>query len=849
MRSETLNRIDFVPLVNFYLNAKESERMAATSRDRSWRTRLLIALAAVFFSAGQVLCSAADYLPVSPPRQAASNPCFSVRTSGIRLVDGNREPAIELVCGGILTWDVPQGASSFHVTLWRAETANAFANSQPAPTGEDSMRVIISLDGRTAVDTILRDSTPAEQWSIPTNHAHTLSITMEQEYGAFGVYLGDPGFSSQPVQAASVRHVLSNGQAYVNLGTGLRQGAFFDFHPGEMVPLQAEFAGNAQRADIQIHFLQTGGQGARNLPIHIPLHADATGSVGSSQWQVPQFYGPSLVGLTATINGQQVYSATYQVALAKAPDPSAAGDQSNFGIHESTNGSLFLQDEGAALWGAKWARFFIDWNIIEAKQGQYDWHWIDNVVQAYSAQHLALMGVMGDLPPQWMTDPATQMKTAYARFVSAALEHFKGRINVWDVYNEIDAKFYSDRGFNREDQPSADIQLLRQELQQMVQFSPGLVKICCAAAGSDFLVYEKRLFDAGLLVSTNAVEMHPYQAGPPEESDYGMNYVEMAQRLAKLTSQYGQTKQVWTTESNWLFGPAGTADVSAPQVTEHEQSQYLVRCSLLSLALHDPYFIHSPFFFPWHRSVLVDSLASYSELTSLLVAAQDGSFLSLPPHLFGVVATAPAGTVVALWTDSLKPAFVRVSGMGHMTVQDMYGNPLPATDTVQLTGSPVYLVGQGTPVVSGVAPAAMRLASTMPAQRILPPAASWQVMPNAHAQRVGNGQVHITSSPTKYGSQLKSEVLNVSPNSCYVIEPSLVLHKGGVNVQILDPDSNKLLRNEFVYAVTGNDQYDPKIRAKTEISSHMQVVLTGSNPHDPAVSDFEVGDVKLSDCP
>jgi len=842
MKLQLLKRFNPSSLCNATTCDTILSKRATKLRDRSWQIRLLIVLVASLVGTSNATWAESGDLAVSSPHLIAINPCFSTRSTGIRLVDGTAEPALEMVCGGVLTWDIPQGASSFHVTLWRAESVNAFATSQPAPTGPDSIRVLISLDGKPAADTVLRKPDPAEKWLIPINHAHTVSIKMEQEYGAFGLYLGDPGFSAQTVAAASVQHVLAPGQGYANLGAGVRQSAFLDFHPGEKVPIQVEYAGNAARADVELRISLLTGTGARTIPVDVALQTNGARSVGYSQWQVPPFYGPADVELDVSIASSKIYSVSFQVALAKEPDVSVESEDSTFGIHESTSGSLTLEDDEASLWGVKWARFFIAWPVVEAKEGEYDWHWIDNVVESYSDQHLALMGVMGELPPKWITDPATQVRPAYAKFVQAALEHFKGKIHVWGVYNEIDSKFYTDRGFNRELEPTGDIEILKQELEQMQQFDPSLVKICCAAGISDFLPYEKRLFSAGLIGMTDGVEFHPFQAGPPEEGDYGMNYVQMAGSLAMLATQYGPAKQVWATESNWLFGPEKTHGVSAPQVTEHEQSQYLVRCSLLSLAMRVPYFIHSPFFFPWHRNVLVDSLASYSQLTSLFAVAQKRSFLELPPHHFGVTASTPAGTVVALWTDSLKPASVRVTGLGNMTIQDMYGNPLPASEIVQLTGSPVYLIGQGVPSITPVEAA-------MPVRRLLPPPTAWKVMPSAQAQRLGNGKVHITSSPTKYDSQLKSDILNVSPNGCYILVPSLVLHQGGVNVEVVDPDSNQVLRNEYIYAVNGNEQYNPEIRVKTGNSSHMQVILTASNPHDPEVSDFEVGNVTMSDCP
>ena len=503
MKPESLRRFDTVFLSNAMTCGTIGSKWPAKLTKGYWQTRLLVLLVAALVSAS--CCGAwaeSGDLSVTAPRQASLNPCFAVKNTGLRLVNGASLQAIEVSCGGILTWDIPQGASSFHVTLWRAETANAFATSQPAPNSIAPLRVLISLDGKQAADTVMSVSTPAERWVIPTNHARTLSIETEQESGIVAVYLADPGFSSQAVQTASVRHILSPGQGYTNLGSGPRQAAFFDFHPGEKVPESKQnMAGDAwRRAEVkEISVAPLSGSGAQSISLPITLNDDAGGSTGSGQWQVPAVYGPANIQLTTSVDGHQVYSDSAQVAvMAKAPDPSATSNNSTFGVHISGAGNLFLQDDFASLWGAKQARCFLSWSLIESKQGVYDWHWIDNVIQSYSGQHMNILGVMGELPPSWITDPDTQMMPAYARFVRAALEHFQGKIQNWEVYNEIDSKFYSNsnRGFDRKSDPTGDIQILRQETAQMNQINPKLFKVCCAPGGSNFLQYEKRLFDS-----------------------------------------------------------------------------------------------------------------------------------------------------------------------------------------------------------------------------------------------------------------------------------------------------------------------------------------------------------------
>jgi hypothetical protein len=115
-------------------------------------------------------------------------------------------------------------------------------------------------------------------------------------------------------------------------------------------------------------------------------------------------------------------------------------------------------------------------------------------------------------------------------------------------------------------------------------------------------------------------------------------------------------------------------------------------------------------------------------------------------------------------------------------------------------------------------------------------------------ENAANG-IHLTSEPSQYAGQVTSPILNVSPNSCYVFTPSITLHKGGIDVEVVDPDNKKLLRTEFVFTVTGNDQYQPHIRIKTADDSHLQLVFTDANPHQAEVTDFILTNVAMSPCP
>jgi Glycosyl hydrolase family 10 len=798
----------------------------------------LLLVASPFISEACAADTALTAVPVS--NLVALNPGFAVSKMPLPGAPAQAPLVLRMVSGGIATWAVPYGAASFHVILLRLDVANAAVGQGVAPDVDERLRVRIYTDDAIEADTALWTFTPRETWTIPVLGAKSLGLRVDEQHGGMGVFLIDAGFSSIPVSSATVRHQLESGSAYVNLGATPAQTAMQDYHPGETIPIQVEYAGNATRADVEVRISPSFGGDTWTRALNIPLHSVQGGSLGTGQWQVPQVYGPATLDLAVSVQGTQKYSRSIPIALAKRVDL-ASVKQNIFGIHSSTSGDFLVQDDFASLWGAKWGRLFLRWNLVEMQRGQYNWVMIDQLVDAYLRQHMNVMGVMGEVPPAWMTNPVQEMPPLYQKFVAAALEHFRGRIRYWDVYNEIDSKFYAKLGFDPNADPNGDVKVLRTELEQMQSFDPNLVKMCCSPGSSAWLQYSKRVFDSGLIGKIDIVSMHPYQTGPPEFSDNGMNYVDMVAKMRALTQLYGSTKPVWSTEANWLIGPAGVKGVIAPDVSEHEQSEYVVRANLLSLGLHVPYFIHSPFFYPFHKAELVDSLSSYANMAALFSDAQNVSSLPVMPDVYGVTASVAGKTVAALWTDSLQPVSVHVQGLSDFTIEDMYGNPLPTTQDPVLTGSPIYLLGQGS---IQVLPAPRKALS----ERALATPSSWVAAANTRTENLAGG-THVVSQQESYNRLLSSPVFDVLPNNCYVITPTVILHRGGIGIVVSDPDTKRNLEAEFMYAATGNDRYSPRIRVRTTNDSHLSVFIEAENTHGAAVSDFEFSGAKISFCP
>ncbi len=760
-----------------------------------------------------------------------------VRTT-VKLSTGESHPALLVKYESRVTYDVPNGASCFSGVLLRADSAQS-ANG--AAGDINRIRVRFLLDGKPAYDTVLDVTMPPEQFAVPVGSAKELTIAVDQMLEGGAVYLAEAVFSSRSIPHASSSHVLPPGTGYLNLGSGVRQVAFRVYHPGESVPLQLEFAGAAKAGSVSITITPLRQAAPISLTVPVTLRPERQGSGANTSWQVPSLLGPARLQVSATVNGKQIYRQDVLIAIARRVDIAKDRPASTFGVHLSSAGIPYLTDAAADLWGANWGRVFLRWEIVEFTRGQYDWRRIDELVDMYLAQNMQILGVLGETAPKWAAPAGAETTAAFQRFVKAAVEHLQSKIRYWDVYNEIDVKHQSGMVVDHAD-PAADVRLLRKEMSTIRAVQPAAKLVCCSTGASYWLTYDKRLFDSGLLNSIDIVALHPYQSGPPEQRESVLSYLEMINRLRGLERTYGADKPVWSTEANWIIGAEGQKGVTAPYVNEHAQSQYLVRVNLLSMALAVPYFVHSPFFTPFHRELFQDSLAAYANMTYNLGASTGARLLDLPDGIYGISASSGARTICVLWTTRTS-ARVKIAGVTGSNFQDLYGNRVtydPAS--VPLSGDPVYVTATGSPsiTVEQIDPAA--------AAKQLPNPWTWEKSFFQKYTQTQNG-VRVTSHRTNYGTLLKSPKIDVSPNSCYVLSSRIHTVSGGVAMVALDFASGKRLGATVnIFNVTGHDDYVPELRLRTGSTSQLQIELIADNPEERGITDFEISRPQISRC-
>jgi hypothetical protein len=133
--------------------------------------------------------------------------------------------------------------------------------------------------------------------------------------------------------------------------------------------------------------------------------------------------------------------------------------------------------------GAKAIRFQAGWAKCETKPGVYDWAWLDAVVDDAIAQGVhpwlelsygnKLYPGGGDTGLGGGFPSSTEGKAAWDRWTRATVQHFKGRVEAWEIWNEPDlnrdgaakASAYTDlfirtASMIRQEQPTAKIYAL-----------------------------------------------------------------------------------------------------------------------------------------------------------------------------------------------------------------------------------------------------------------------------------------------------------------------------------------------------------------------------------------------------
>jgi hypothetical protein len=278
------------------------------------------------------------------------------------------------------------------------------------------------------LETVLDKDTPPQRFSVSTSGGVVLTIDSKIQFGTDKFYLADSKLAAETAPT-ELHFVPLSGKGFIHIAPEPRQSLFHVYKPGEVVPVEAFFNGEASRAQIALDFEAEEVAGFRNNQRRsILFSSGGISREGNATWTVPLIKGPGRLRMTLSVGrGEVVYSRLLRIAITAPIDLSAVND-SPFGVHLSTAGYPLLGDEFVSLLGAKMGRVTVRWSQVEISDGQYDFSRIDPLIAFYEAQNMKVVALLGEDVPSWLKlgDPSTL--GPWRRFVAAAVQRYRNRV-------------------------------------------------------------------------------------------------------------------------------------------------------------------------------------------------------------------------------------------------------------------------------------------------------------------------------------------------------------------------------------------------------------------------------------
>jgi hypothetical protein len=231
--------------------------------------------------------------------------------------------------------------------------------------------------------------------------------------------------------------------------------------------------------------------------------------------------------------------------------------------------------------GASWVVEYFLWAAQEPARGVYDWTHADLVVDHARNQGLTVIARLGYVP-EWARPPKTSALylddsgyDAFAEFVYAFVQHFKGRVGQIVIWNEPNLS--QEWGYRPPD-PAAYARLLQRAYLAAKQADPDVVVLGGALAptlaprGSEWamndLDYLQAMYDAGAGPYFDALAVHSYgwtfgPDEPPSPDAVNFRRVELAHEV--MLRNGDAAKPVYITEAGWNDHPRWTKAVRPAQ--------------------------------------------------------------------------------------------------------------------------------------------------------------------------------------------------------------------------------------------------------------------------------------------
>jgi len=227
--------------------------------------------------------------------------------------------------------------------------------------------------------------------------------------------------------------------------------------------------------------------------------------------------------------------------------------------------------------GASWIVEYFPWGYYEPEKGSYHWKHPDMVVDHAVAQGLTVIARV-DFVPQWARPEGTTFRyideehyADFGDFVYAFVDHFKGRIKYFIIWNEPNLSF--EWGY-RPVSPEEYTKLLEIAYLRAKEANPEACVLAAGLAptlappgsewGMNDLDFLQRMYDAGAKQYFDAMAIHAYgwRFPPDDPPDPQMINFARSELVHEVMARNGDgEKKCFITEAGWNDHPRWTKAV------------------------------------------------------------------------------------------------------------------------------------------------------------------------------------------------------------------------------------------------------------------------------------------------
>jgi polysaccharide biosynthesis protein PslG len=240
----------------------------------------------------------------------------------------------------------------------------------------------------------------------------------------------------------------------------------------------------------------------------------------------------------------------------------------------------------AAL-GVKWARCQTGWARTERSKGEYDFAWLDGVVDSLlkiGVQPWFNFGYGNKLyTPEAKTEYAVgfvplytpEARAAWVKYTQTIAERYRTRVRHWEIWNEPNIpNFWQPTKPN----PADYVELVKITVPEIRRRVPNAVIVGGSLAGMP-IDYLEQCLEAGLAEYVDKISYHPYRPVPEA------NYEAEVRALRGLLARYKPGLELWQSENGAPSANGGCCALANFDWNETRQAKWLLRRLLTDLSL------------------------------------------------------------------------------------------------------------------------------------------------------------------------------------------------------------------------------------------------------------------------